>query len=193
MNENSVILTYTDASWGNAARSSSQMGILIKLTTPDVTSKPAKVMLMDWQSARSPRVCRSTVAAEASAADEGSDRATFVNMMLSEVLYNEEAHKVVCKLDNLQATDSKSLYDAIIAANPNQTDKRSLVNVRAIQEVITPKQTCWVPTRLMYAGVFTKLNATLCNTSFESHALAAESISTVNRWKDRWIKEEFYQ
>ena len=82
-------------------------------------------------------------------------------MILSEVLYNEEAHKVGYKLDNLQATDSKSLCDAIIAANPNQTDKRSLANVRAIREAITPKQTRWVPTRLLYAGGFTKLNATL--------------------------------
>ena len=110
VNENSVILTHTDASWGNAARSSSQMGILVTLTTPEVTRKPTKVMLMDCRSARSPRVCRSTLAAEASAPDEGSDRTAFVNMMLSEVLHNEEAHKVGCKLDNLQATDSKSLY-----------------------------------------------------------------------------------
>lgn len=77
--------------------------------------------------------------------------------MLSEVLYNEETHKVGYKLDNLQATDSKSLYDA----NPNLTDKRSLANVRAIREAITPKQTRWVPIRLLYAGGFTKLNATL--------------------------------
>lgn len=161
VNENSVILTYTDASWGNAGHSASQMGILVTLTTPDVLEKPSKVMLMDWRSSRSPRVCRSTLAAEASAADEGSDRAAFVNMMLSEVIHNEMAHKIGCKLDYLQATDSKSLYDAIVAANPNLTDKRSLVNVRAIQEVITPQQTRWVPTHLMHADGLTKLNAAL--------------------------------
>ena len=81
--------------------------------------------------------------------------------MISEVLYNEAAHTIGCKLDNLQATDSKSLYDAIVAVNPNLTDKRSLVNVRAIQEVITPKQTRWIPTQLMHADGLTKLNTTL--------------------------------
>ena len=110
VNEQSVILTYTDASWGNAAHSISQMGILVTLTTPDVTEKTCKVMILDWRSARSPRACRSTLAAEASAADEGSDRAAFINMMISEVLHCEKAHKIGCKLDNLQATDSKSLY-----------------------------------------------------------------------------------
>ena len=161
VNEQSVILTYTDASWGNAAHSTSQMGILVALTTPDVTEKTCKVMILDWRSARSPRVCRSTLAAETSAADEGSDRAAFINMMISEVLHCEKAHKIGCKLDNLQATDSKSLYDAVVAVNPNLTDKRSLVNVRAIQEVITPKQTRWVPTNLMHADGLTKLSATL--------------------------------
>ena len=110
-------------------------------------------------------------------------------MILSEVLYNEETHKVGCKLDNLQATDSKSLYDA----NPNLTDKRSLVNVRAIQEVITPKQTRWVPTCTDTPHLRRWFHEVERNTSFESHALAAESISTVDRWKDRWIKEEFCQ
>ena len=140
INEQSVILTYTVASWGSAAHSTSQMGILITLTTPDVIEKTCKVKLLDWRSARSPRVCRSTLAAEASAADENSDRAAFINMMLSELLYYEKAHKIGCKLDNLQATDSKSLYGAVVAVNPNLTDKRSLVNVRAIQEVITPSR-----------------------------------------------------
>ena len=82
-------------------------------------------------------------------------------MMLSELLYYEKAHKIGCKLDNLQATDSKSLYGAVVAVNPNLTDKRSLVNVRAIQEVITPQQTRWVPTNLMHADGLTKLSATL--------------------------------
>ena len=161
VNKESVILTFTDASWGNAGHSTSQMGIVITLTTPNVINVPAKTMLLDWRSARSPRVCRSTLAAEASSADEGSDRAAFINMMISEILYNEEAHRIGCKLDNLQATDSKSLYDSIVAINPNLTDKRSLVNIRAIQETVTPKQTRWVPTRLMVADGLTKLSTNL--------------------------------
>ena len=48
--------------------------------------------------------------------------------------------------------------------NPNLTDKRSLVNVRAIQEVITPKQTRWVPTSLMHADGLTKLSSNLRET-----------------------------
>ena len=73
-------------------------------------------------------MCRSTLASEASAADEGSDRSAFINMMLSEFLYAEPAHKAGCRLDNLKGTDSKSLYEGLPAVNITLTDKRSFVN-----------------------------------------------------------------
>ena len=161
VNKESVLMTYTDASWANAAHSTSQMGILVALTTPDVTSKITKGALLDWRSARSPRVCRSTLASEASAADEGSDRSAYLNMMLSEILFCEPAHRAGCRLDNLQATDAKSLYDALLAVNSTLTDKRSLVNIRAIQETLSPKQTRWIPTHLMHADGLTKMNPIL--------------------------------
>lgn len=161
VNKESVLMTYTDASWANAAHSTSQMGILVTLTTPDVTSKVTKAALLDWRSARSPRVCRSTLASEASAADEGSDRSAYLNMMLSEILFCEPAHRAGCRLDNLQATDAKSLYDALLAVNSTLTDKRSLVNIRAIQETLGPKQTRWIPTDLMHADGLTKMNPIL--------------------------------
>ena len=161
VNKDSVLMTYTDASWANSAHSTSQMGILITLTTPDVVNKVTKGAILDWRSARSPRVCRSTLASEASAADEGADRSAFINMMLSEILYSEPAHRAGCRLDNLQGTDSKSLYDALLAVNSTLTDKRSLVNIRAIQETLGPKQTRWIPTTLMHADGLTKLNSNL--------------------------------
>lgn len=160
-NKHSVLMTYTDASWANAAHSASQMGVLILVTTPDVTSKTAKGAIVDWRSARSPRVCRSTLAAEACAADEGSDRSDYLNLMMSELFYNEPSHVVGCRLDRLQATDAKSLYDAIIATNPSLSEKRSLVNIRAIQECLTPQQTRWIPTEIMWADGLTKLSPTL--------------------------------
>ena len=161
VNKDSVLMTYTDASWANSAHSTSQMGILITLTTPDVVNKVTKGAILDWRSARSPRVCRSTLASEASAADEGADRSAFINMMLSEILYSEPAHRAGCRLDNLQGTDSKSLYDALLAVNSTLTDKRSLVNIRAIQETLGPKQTRWIPTTLMHADGLTKLSPVL--------------------------------
>ena len=57
IDKESVLLTYTDASWGNAEHSTSQLGVLVTLTTKDVLTKQSPVSLMDWRSCRSPRVC----------------------------------------------------------------------------------------------------------------------------------------
>ena len=81
--------------------------------------------------------------------------------MMSEIFYNEPSHVVGCRLDRLQATDAKSLYDAIISTNPSLSEKRSLVNIRAIQECLTPQQTRWIPTEIMWADGLTKLSPTL--------------------------------
>ena len=88
-------------------------------------------------------------------------RAAFANMCLSELLYNEPAFKVGCKLNGRHVTDAKSLYDCVVAENPNVSDKRSLVNVRSIQQTVSPKEMHWVPTRLMWADGLTKLDSSL--------------------------------
>ena len=106
-------------------------------------------------------MCRSTLAAEASAADEGADRSAFSNMSLSELLTGEPAHRAGCKLQSLHAVDAKSLYDCLIQDNPNVADKRSLINIRSVQETVSPKQVHWVPTHLMYADGLTKLDVQL--------------------------------
>ncbi|CAE7750496.1 RE2 [Symbiodinium sp. CCMP2592] len=156
VNKASYLVTFSDASWANAENCRSQCGVLVLLTGPGVLQKPAAAMLLDWRSSRSQRVCRSTLAAEASAADEGCDRGAYINMFLSELLYNEPAHRVTPRLTQLAVTDAKSLYDVVISDTPNLTDKRSLVNVRAIQEVVPGSNFHWVPTYLMWADGLTK-------------------------------------
>ena len=82
LNQSTIVLTYTDSSWANASRSGSQIGVVVGLTEPKVLKEPAPFSVIDWRSSRSPRVCRSTLAAEATAADEGADRAAYANMMI---------------------------------------------------------------------------------------------------------------
>ena len=78
-------------------------------------------------------------------------------MMISEILYQQPAHRIGCKLCYLHVTDAKSLYDTIVSPNPSLSDKRSLVNVRAVQEKVSPQQMRWVPTCLMFADGLTKI------------------------------------
>ena len=163
----STIVTFTDSSWANAELKS-QYGVLVMLSPPQVTETTSKGTLLDWKSARSTRICRSTLAAEASAADEGegADRATFTKLCISEMLYLEPAFKVGCRLNSLQVTDAKSLYDSIVAENPSLTDKRSLINIRSVQQTVSPRQVHWVPTSLMWADALTKLDSSKLLMSF---------------------------
>ena len=157
----SMLLAFSDASWANASRSGSQIGVIIGLTEQAVKQRPAKFSPLDWRSCRSPRVCRSTLAAEASAADESADRSAFLNMMISEIVYGEPSHRVGCRIAFAQATDAKSLYDAVIADAPNITDRRSLVNIRAIQENVDSSRIHWIPTRCQFADGLTKMDQKL--------------------------------
>ena len=152
----SVVLGYSDSSWANARKSGSQIGVLVGLTTPSVKTTMAPFTLLDWRSARSPRVCRSTFAAEATAADECADRLAYVNLFISELMYNQAAHRVGSRLATLQAVDAKSLFDAIMSENPSLNDKRTLVSIRAIQETISSKEIRWVPTRFQFGDGLTK-------------------------------------
>ncbi|CAE7210134.1 TY5A [Symbiodinium sp. KB8] len=176
-----TIVTFTDSSWANTEQLKSQYGVLVLIAPSQVSEVSCKASLLDWKSGRSTRVCRSTLAAEASAADEGADRATFLNLSLSELLYNEPAFTVGSRLHNLHVTDAKSLYDCVVAENPNVSDKRSLVNIRSIQQTINPKQMHWVPTNLMRADGLTKLDSTLLVST-------AEWLQNPTSWFDRTLR-----
>ena len=175
VNTKTVIVTYSDASWSNAARSGSQIGIMIGLCPPEVRSMPTSFTPIDWRSCRAARVCRSTLAAEASAADEASDRAAYVNMTLSEILFDGPAHRLGCRVDYVQTTDAKSLYDAICSEAPNLTDKRSLCNVRAIQETVDKSRMHWLPSNCQFADGLTKVSE-LLRTTFRKWLNAPFSI-----------------
>lgn len=156
VNESTVVVTYSDSSWANAENYASQHGCLVLLTDPRVTEVTMPGCLVDWKSSRSGRVCRSTLAAEASAADMSVDRSSFVNLMLSEVLQRTPSFRITAPLRMLQVTDCKSLYDSLVAENPSVDDKRTVISVRSIQQYITRECTHWVPTYAMFADGLTK-------------------------------------
>ena len=103
-------------------------------------------------------MCRSTLAAEACAADEGAEGLIFANMCLGELLFVELTHKSGQKLNGLHVTDAKSVYGSVCSKNPSLAEKRPLVNIRSIQETVSPSQVRWVPTGLMKADSVTKLD-----------------------------------
>ena len=83
----------------------------------------------------------------------------YANYFLSEVLF--DGQQPGAHLRQFQATDCKSLYDAVIAGNPSLSEKRTLIAVRSIQGHISEQQVRWAPTGLMWADGLTKVDAVL--------------------------------
>lgn len=156
-NKASVLVSYSDASWANARCLKSQYGVITVLCPANVTEVTCYGFLLDWRSGRTPRVCRSTLASEACASDEAADRACFANLVLSELLYQKAAFLGDLRLNSFLCTDAKSLYDCLVAENPVLTDKRSMVQVRSVQQSHPPSAIRWVPTKLQFADGLTKL------------------------------------
>ena len=151
------LVAHGDSSWANAPGLKSQMGVIVLLTSPLCLQQTTPATIMDWKSARSPRVTRSTLAAEAVAMDEAVDRSSYINYFLTELVYSDQKDALFQRrLKQLQVTDCKSLYDAILAPNPTLTEKRTIITVRSIQEYIHAQDLRWTPTEVMWADGLTK-------------------------------------
>ena len=156
LNRSSIVLVFADSSWANATNFSSQYGVIVTLTPSQVSEAVTPCAVVDWKSGRSARVCRSTLASEACAADEGTDRGSHINAALSEILYLKPAHQLGSRMSQKQCTDCKSLYDCVIAENPAVSDRRSLLQIRSVQQSVHPHDMHWVPTTKMHADGLTK-------------------------------------
>ena len=159
-NRATTIVGYSDSSWANAPGHKSQMGVLVMVTSPECTQKKCPASVLDWKSTRSPRVTRSTLASEANAMDECADRCVFTNYFMTHLLWPEVANDQL-KMSHLQATDCRSLYDAVISPAPSLTEKRTIVTVMSIQDYLKEEQVRWVPTDAMWADALTKVDVTL--------------------------------
>ena len=155
------IVGYADSSWANAPGFKSQMGCLVLLTTSDCLVATTPASILDWRSGRSPRVTRSTLASEANAMDDCVDRCTYCNHFLTELLYDGAPREAGRKLRQLQVTDCRSLYDAVISPNPVLTEKRTVIQIRSIQEFVSPEDLRWTPTGVMWADGLTKVDVSL--------------------------------
>jgi hypothetical protein len=161
LNRASTLIAYSDASWSNASNFKSQFGALVMICPAQVSEKTSYGFLVDWKSGRTQRVCRSTLASEACASDEAADRCCFTNLVLTELLYGEPAFRGEMRMNSFLCTDAKSLYDCLVSENPALADRRSMVQVRSVQQNFPPERIRWVPTRLQFSDGLTKADQKL--------------------------------
>ena len=163
ISESTIVVCYSDSSWANAEGYTSQHGCLTLLANPRVTDQDGGATLVDWKSSRSGRVCRSTLAAEASACDTALDRGAFISAMLTELLTDVPSYKQTYNNRLVAVTDCRSLYDVLCSENPNTDEKRTIITIRSCQQYVQRADVFWVPTGLEWADGLTKIQAALMN------------------------------
>jgi len=156
-----VVVSYGDSSWANAPDHKSQLGLVVALSSRAALKGAAPASIIDWRSCRSKRQVRSTLAAEANAADQSIDHGYYASAFLSECLTGKSpvTHDPCVALFN--ATDCKSLYDLVVQRNPSCDEKRTLIDVKSIQYSLRNGTIRWIPTHEQMADPLTKLDVGL--------------------------------
>ena len=159
---NACVVGHGDSSWANAEGHRTQTGFCVFTTSKSVLSKPTPCSLVDWRSARTKRVVRSTLAAEAIASDTCSDHAFFVAASLSEILTGVKATLSKPTIPCYVCTDCKSLYDAFQKITPSLDERRTLIDVLSIRQTISELGGLrWIPTTEQLANALTKVDVKL--------------------------------
>ena len=128
---------------------------------------------------------------QASAGDELSDRASYINALISELVHQVPAHRVGNRLSYIHCTDAKALYDCIINESRSVADKRTLVSMRAMQEFVEASQVHWVPTRFQFADGLTKVEDKL-RASF-NRCFQFPMASLVEHPSNYWLEDLYFE
>lgn len=116
----SEIRVYADASWANNRDLSSQLGFIVFLVDGS-----GKCALINWQSKKSRRVTRSTMAAEIFAMCSGFDSGFAFKDLVEEILGQD--------VPLVLFTDSKTAWDTVTSLN-STTEKRLLIDLFGLRE-----------------------------------------------------------
>ena len=142
------LIAYSDASYANLKDGSPQGGIIIFLADENGNVSP-----LYWSSPKLRRVCRSTLAAETSAALDATDLCIWLTHIINEIDHQS-------LLTTLVRTDNKSLSEVVYSTKAVE-EKRLRVEIAALRESVERKEIKveWIRTRDQTADVFTKQGA----------------------------------
>ena len=159
-----VFVAFSDAALGVRRDLGSQGGFLVIATTPGIhNGELVKYSMIAWRSYKLPRVCRSSLAAEAQACATAVDELMVIkvmfNMLLDDTLDIKNAN-VAKKKKSAVVIDARALYDA--AKKPtiqSGLDKRVSIEVMVIRDGLnyTLSELRWVSSERQMADGLTKI------------------------------------
>ena len=142
-------------------------GYFILLANKEILQgQPARCNMICFQSSQTKRVCRSTLAAEASHLAEAVEAGDWVTVVLEEALTGDvdlrNWQSVIERRERVYVTDTKSVYDYLHKdATSTSTDKRMAIEGALLRETVRkPKADVrWIDGMQNIANVLTKHNA----------------------------------
>ena len=151
-------------------------------------SRPIKVSILSWRSAKLKRRVSSTLAGEALAFNQALAEVEWIQLMIRDVLHGD-VHKedwkksilpfitvlrseceLKSRLQQCSVTDAKSLFDAIAKESTNsRQDRRTAIEIAIILDAIRNSSSSvrWSPHPKMVADVLTKDNIAKSNGALE--------------------------
>ena len=159
--DSAMIVGYGDSSWANAEGLRSQTGKIVVLTDSRALKEKTPGTVVDWRSTRTKRVVRSTLAAEAIAADAATDHSYYMAAFFDEGLHRRRATSGKPVMKTIICTDCRSLYDAVKKVQGSLEEKRTMIDLLSIKEHVGDDGLRWVPTTEMHADPLTKIDRQL--------------------------------
>ena len=160
----SMVLAFSDASFANREDGGSQGGQMICLSSPELLqNRRSPVCLLDWNSSRVKRICRSTLAAETQSACAAVEYADYVKVFLMELRKPRfsllRAGDAMRDIEGCLVIDARSLYDFSTKETGRvPSDRRLAVDIRLLQEFFSTSTWSmrWVSGSQQLADTLTK-------------------------------------
>ena len=156
------LATYFDASLGKEEEGRSQLGAVHFMTTEDVVEGPQQAAVIDYSTAKSSRVVRSSMAAESCSLSLAVDKHLY-NRLLLDMLDRGVYEVTPDWRNNMRVgggiiTDAKSLYDHMHTTGQVPAERQTMLDLLVAKDMLEQGayRLFWVPTHKQHADGLTK-------------------------------------
>ena len=156
------LATYFDASLGKEEDGRSQLGAMHFLTTEEAIEGPQQAAVVDYSTAKSTRVVRSSMAAESCSLSLAVDKHLYNRLlvdMLDRGVYEVTPEwRTNMKVGGGIITDAKSLYDHMHTTGQVPAERQTMLDLLVAKDMLEQGafRLFWVPTHKQHADGLTK-------------------------------------